>query len=414
MTGARIDPTGQPGGPVSAVEAGPPRPALVSRPLALVFAASFAGLTSFYLLLSVVPKYAATSGAGGIGAGLATGALFFSTTLTELATPRLVALLGYRLVFGAGLLLLGVPALGLSASADLAAIAVICLLRGIGLAIVVVVGSALVAVLVPAERRGEGLGLYGVVVGVPSIVALPLGLWLAAQAGYRTVFVAAALAAVSGLVALPGRGTRGPQMEPAAGVLAALKAPTLLLPSIVFLSTAMAAGVVVTFVPLAVLPDLERLAAPALLLFAAASTLSRWWAGRHTDRHPAADLLRPGVLLTGLGIAGLVLVDRRLALLAATTLVGAGFGVAQNASLTLMFDAVPRSEFESVSAVWNLAYDAGLGLGGAGFGVLVTRTGYAAGFALTAALMLATLAAVWHSRHLVARTRDRAGDAGMA
>jgi predicted MFS family arabinose efflux permease len=181
-----------------------------------------------------------------------------------------------------------------------------------------------------------------------------------------------------------------------------------LLPSFVFLTSAITAGVVVTFVPLAVPPALESLAAPSLLLFGAASTLTRWWAGRHADRRPAADLLRPGVLLAGLGLACLVLIGHGLALLAGTTLVGAGFGLAQNASITLMFAVVPRSEFESVSAIWNLAYDAGLGAGGAGFGVLVTGTGYPAGFALTAAVILVSLAAVRRSTHLVPRTRAEA------
>ena len=304
------------------------------------------------------------------------------------------------------------PALALGATPDLAVIAAICALRGIGLAIVVVVGSALVAALVPVERRGEGLGLYGVVVGVPSIVALPLGLWLAAQAGYRTVFVAAAIAALAGLVVLPRRGARGPDVEPVAGVLAALRAPAVLLPSVVFLTTALAGGVVVTFVPLAAPRAPGSLAALALLLFAAASTLSRWWAGRHTDRHPAADLLRPGALLAGLGVAGLVLVDVPLALLAATTLVGTGFGIAQNASLTLMFEAMPRAAYDSVSAIWNLAYDAGLGVGGAGFGVLLTLTGYPVGFAVTAALILGALAALWRSRRLVPARRDDGVAAG--
>jgi len=365
---------------------------LLTRGLALVFLASFAGLTSFYLLLSVVPKFAATSGAGAIGAGLATGALFFATTLTEIATPRLVAWWGYRTVFAAGLLLLGVPALGLSASSGMGAITVVCLLRGIGLAIVVVVGSALVPALVPAERRGEGLGLYGVVVGAPAVAALPLGLWLAAHAGYRPVFVVAAVSALAGLAALPALGRGEPAVAPAAGVAAALRTPDLLRPATLFLATAIAAGIVVTFVPLAAPPALGGFAAMALLVFAAASTLTRWWAGRFEDHHPSAELLRPSVLATVLGMAALVLIDRRLALLAAATLIGAGFGVAQNASLNRMLGAVPRSEYDAVSAVWNLAYDAGLGLGGAGFGVLCHWTGYQWGFALAGALILATVA----------------------
>lgn len=67
--------------------AGHPRPRLVGRHLALVFAAAFSMLTGFFLLFSVVPMYAAAGGAGGVGAGAATGALMLTTVLAELSLP---------------------------------------------------------------------------------------------------------------------------------------------------------------------------------------------------------------------------------------------------------------------------------------------------------------------------------------
>jgi predicted MFS family arabinose efflux permease len=66
---------------------------------------------------------------------------------------------------------------------------------------------------------------------------------------------------------------------------------------------------------------------------------------------------------------------------------GAGFGVTQNASLTIMYDRAPESGYSAVGALWNLAYDGGMGVGAAGFGVLAPRTGYPAAFILTAALL---------------------------
>ena len=67
-----------------------------------------------------------------------------------------------------------------------------------------VAGGAVTASLIPAERRGEGLALVGVVSGVPALAALPLGVWLAGHLGYGPVFVAGAIAALAVLPALPG------------------------------------------------------------------------------------------------------------------------------------------------------------------------------------------------------------------
>jgi predicted MFS family arabinose efflux permease len=356
---------------------------LVSGALALLFLANFGALSSFYLLLAVVPQYATA------GAGAATGALMLSTVAAELVTPRLVARAGYRTVLAAGLLLLGVPALLLPASASMPAILAVCLLRGVGLAIIFVVSGELSAVLVPPERRGEGLGVFGVVAGLPAVLALPLGLWLAEQTGYPAVFVAGGLVALAALVALPGLPDRqSASPERSLGVLAAARTPALARPSIAFAVTAMGAGVVVTFLPAAVRAGgAAGLAPAALLTQAAAGTVSRWWAGRYADRHGGARLLAPGVLAVAAGMLGLV-IGGPVAVLGGMALFGGGFGMVQNASLTLMFARARRSGYGAASALWNVAYDGGLGLGAAGFGVLVPHTGYPAAFALAAGVML--------------------------
>jgi predicted MFS family arabinose efflux permease len=366
-----------------------PRPPLVSRALLLVFVASFGAMTGFYLLLSVVPLYADSVGAGGIGAGLATGALMAATVAGELAVPRLMVRFGYRAVFAAGLVLLGAPALALPASTTLAAILAVSLVRGLGFAVVVVVGGALVASLVPGERRGEGLGVFGIVVGVPGVAALPLGVWLVGEAGYPAVFAAGAAAALAGLVVVPGLPGRAPQREPPVGVLAGMRTPALVWPAAAFSVTAMAAGVVVTFLPLAVDRGSGRLAAVALFVQAAGSTSARWWAGRYGDRHGPAVLLVPGVVATAAGMATLVLIDRPPAVLAGMALFGCGFGVTQIATMTVMLNRVAPSGFGTVSAIWNLAYDLGIGVGAFGFGVVAAQTGYPAAFGVTAALVLA-------------------------
>jgi MFS family permease len=229
---------------------------VMSRPLSLLFVSAFGSSTGFYLLASVVPLYAASIGGGSVGAGLASGALMLSTVAADLVTPRLVSAFGYRATLAAGLLLLGVPAFALGAASSMAWILAVCVARGAGFGITVVVGSALVAELLPPERRGEGLGLYGVVVGAPAVAALPLGVWLVGRVGYPPAFVAGAMAALAGfavVAGLPGRapGTARAPEKPV-GVLAGLGTPALLKPLMIFASTTMAAGVVATFVPLAV------------------------------------------------------------------------------------------------------------------------------------------------------------------
>ncbi|MEP7066902.1 MAG: MFS transporter [Gemmatimonadota bacterium] len=367
--------------------------------MVLLCSASFGAMICFYLLLSVVPQYATSIGASGIGAGFATGALMLSTVATELATPRIVARFGYRITLATGLALLGAPALALTLAHTMPAILAICLVRGAGLAIIVVVGGSLVASITPPDRRGEGLGLYGFIVNIPAVVGLPVGVWLAAHAGYPTVFIIAGLGGLAGIVAVPGLpAVKAAAHDEPVGVLAGLLTPALARPAIVFSATSMAAGVIVTFLPLAASHASGNLIAAALLIQAAASTLSRWSAGHLGDKHGHAALLIPGLLLAAVGMAALIMIASTTAIIVGMVLFGVGFGITQNATLTLMFDRVAPSGYDAVSAVWNVGYDAGLGLGAVVFGVVSTHTDYPIAFALLAAFMLAMLAPALYDR----------------
>jgi predicted MFS family arabinose efflux permease len=283
----------------------------------------------------------------------------------------------------------------------------VCLVRGIGLAIMFVASGALVAILVPPDRRGEGLGLMGVVSLIPAVLGLPLGLWLADHAGYSAVFVTGAAVSLVGLAAVPSLPNRQSESEDAISLSQALRSPTLLRLSGVFAGTTVAAGAIVTFLPLAVTSSFANLAALALFIHSGASTLARWWAGRYGDRHGAERLLVPGVLISGIGIFLLVLTAIPVSILIGMLCFGIGFGLIQNATLALMFERAPAG-YGAVSAIWSVAYDAGLGLGGAGFGVIATQTGYPPAFAITAALTLCAIVPAiqnrtWRSRHTVGR-----------
>src|SRR5215470_16216853 len=212
--------------------AGRPAGRLLSGPLALVFLAEFSSLTSFYLLLSVTPIYAAAAGAGSAGAGLVTSVLLLGTVAAELAAPVLMRRYGYWTMLVAGALLLGLPALALLRGGSLIVIVAVSAVRGLGFGLCTVMTGALTAVLLPPDRQGEGLGLFGIVATAPGIVALPGGVWLAGHTGMATVIVMAAATALVPLTVFPWlagrRGARPPEASSAGtgrpeGLLAGLR-----------------------------------------------------------------------------------------------------------------------------------------------------------------------------------------------
>ena len=78
-------------------------------------------------------------------------------------------------------------------------------------------------------------------------------------------------------------------------------------------------------------------------------------------------------------------------MIAGAAVFGLGFGVTQNVTQTVMYDRVPESAYGASSALWNLAYDTGIGAGAAGFGLVAAQTGYPTAFGLTGVVVLAAL-----------------------
>jgi predicted MFS family arabinose efflux permease len=377
-----------------------PRQRLMSPGLLAVLISAAGTSASLYLLLSTVPLYAATGPSGSAAAGLTSAAMMLSSVAAELLTPALVARFGYRVVFGLGVVLLGAPALALPLSAELALILPVSVLRGIGFGITVVVGAAVAALLAPARRRGESIGLYGVVSTIPAVVGLPLGVWLVGQIGTAPVFVLGGLSSVAMVAVLPwlpGRGAVGAGASGPGGVVTGLRSEALARPALAFAATTLAGGIVVTFLPLAATGVASGMVALALLVHAASSTITRWWAGRVADRSGAGSLLVPGLLVAAGGV-GMIVVPGPATLIGGMFLFGAGFGVVQSASLNLMLDRVAPAGYSTASAVWNIAYDAGWGLGSVLFGLIVAQTGYPLAFGLTAGVVAAAVLPAWSDR----------------
>ncbi len=372
-------------------------------PLAVTFLAEFTSLTSFFLLLSVMPMLAAAAGAGSSTAGMITGSLLLGTVAAEAVATAAIRRFGSRMVLAAGVVLLGAPALAMIAREPAAVMVSVSLVRGFGFGLCGVVTGALTAKLLPAERRGEGLGLLGLVSGVPAIVALPAGVWLA---GHHLAAAAAAMAAIVALLPLvairwlPGgreeRRAAGAGRRPGTRGSGRPGGAALRLP-LIFAAATVAAGVLDSFLPIAKgMPS--DLASAALLVQAITATLSRWQAGKRGDRYGHARLLIPALVVAALGMAAMMALGSPVVIFAGMALFGAGFGVIENATFALMIEQLPEAK---ASALWNLAYDAGYGAGPAVFGLICVRTGYPAAFALTSALILTVVPVALRERKAV-------------
>ncbi|RNL84607.1 MFS transporter [Halostreptopolyspora alba] len=369
------------------------------RLLVLATVTSFCG---YVLLLPLVPLWATRGGAGEFGAGLTTAMFMLTTVLTQLPMPWLLDHGGYRWTFPVGALLLGVPAPLMLLTVDLAGLLALSAVRGVGFGMLTVAGTALAARLVRPDQIGRAAGYYGMAVGLPNLVLLPGGVWLALSIGFDTAFWVAGVGPVLGAVAAfgiwlsVGEGRPPEDDDRVTAAREERRTGRVLGPLLVMLVAAVASSAIVTFLAI----PLERrpwIAIMALLAYSVLLVTGRWAAGWVSDRAGRPMLLVPAMVSAAIGMAltagaiwpardgwdGPGAVGGAVVVLGAA-LFGAGFGATQNDTVVVLFRRTGPADYGTASAAWNIGYDAGTGVGALGLGVALQYLGYGWGFALTA------------------------------
>ncbi|AKK11419.1 MFS transporter [Corynebacterium uterequi] len=353
------------------------------------------------LLLPVVPLAVLEGGGSAMLAGASTGAFILATVITQIGTPAMLRRVGYNPVMVASAFMLGVPALGHLLGTEAWVVLLFSALRGIGFGAITVAESALIAELVPRTYLGKATGLLGVAVGLAQMVFLAMGLFIADSFGYPAVYVAAAVVGLLGAVMC----LRIPRIK-AARVLppseitgrrvAAWK--LVLVPALAVTTLAMSYGAVSSFLPAAVRgmdsAASSAIAGVVLSVAGGASMVFRYISGVVADRRGEAGVLMiPAQVVGAVGMAlmaAIVALNWSVWLLVASAvLFGGSFGIVQNEALLSMFARLPREKVSEASAVWNIFYDAGTGLGSVIYAMVVARFAFAGAFALGACVIIA-------------------------
>ncbi|MDT0276347.1 MFS transporter [Blastococcus goldschmidtiae] len=379
-------------------EAGIRTPLWRGRGMQGLMGVTLLGFTSYCLTLASLPAYAVVGGAAESSAGVVTAVFLLATILTQTAIPALTARCGTGPVLVAGLLAMGLPAPLYVLDDSVFWISALSAVRGAGFAVLTVLGATLAIRVAPRERRGEAVGVYGLAIAIPNLVAIPAGaaLVLNGHVGWLAWLSAAPVLGVVFVPMLVGSVGPEPRPGPAGSGRAAVRAA--LAPSAVLFVVTLAGGGLVTFLPIE-RPD-GAVATVALLVFGLGAAVTRWGAGLLADRLRSRMLLplsllgaAAGMVVTALGLGG----DRTWIVVGAA-LCGAGFGAVQNLTLLAAFRRAGENGTTTASAVWNASFDGGTGTGALLIGLVAAGIGLdwtyvAVGVLLTLLWPLASVAA---------------------
>ncbi|AZA13000.1 MFS transporter [Corynebacterium choanae] len=368
---------------------------------------------SWSLLLPVVPLAVIQAGGSETLAGGTTAAFMATTVVTQWFTPQLVRRFGYIAVMVASAFILGGPSFLYAFSVDPLPVLLISAVRGVGFGAICVAQAALIAELVVPALLGKASGTLGFVIGLVQMIMLPVGLYLAEHVGFTFTYVTAsvvALAATALCITLP-KVAPAPKHDVAnAGGLPPVATWKLItIPALAVGTFAMGYGAVSSFVPAAIgQADPARgatIAGIVLAVAAGSQMLCRYAAGLIADRRGMAGVTTFPSLIAG--VVGLALMALILGfgispwwMIVAAALFGGGFGAVQNEALLMMFARLPRSRVTDASALWNMSYDGGTGIGAVALGVVAGSLAYAGMFGVAAGIIAFGLFSVWIDRQL--------------
>lgn len=355
-----------------------------------------AGFTGFFVTLSSLPAYVASTGSSTTSAGASTTVMLVVTVLVQPAVPALLRRLSTSATVAIGMMALGLPAPFLIWSSSGPVLYSICVVRGAGFAMFTVAGTFMASEVAPPGRHGELAGLYGLAVAIPNVVMVPLGVLLLHAVGFWPIAAIAGLPVLGSTLAVGGGWRRPvaseptPEMRRGATRRAVISA---LPPGAVLCAITIAGGAVVTILPIV---RSGPVATVGLLMFGAVAALARWQAGVQVDRRRQPGLLAGACALA---IAGLLALASGLsgrsdaAVLAACAVLGAGYGAVQCLTLVYAFARSAPRERPIASAVWNGAFDAGTAIGATLIGLLTgAGLGWWGAFAVLAVVVAAVMA----------------------
>lgn len=360
------------------------RPSILTRPFLLTCAAGMLLFASFQLLTAVLPLYVKDDlGGSSTAVGLIVGIFSAAALLPRLFIGREIDRRGSKrfLIIGAALFM---SASTLYLFADSVTLVLgVRAVHGLGMAFFHTASFTFIAHIAPDSRRGEAMGIWGLVSTFATAISPYLGLVLRDTYGLNTVFSLGVVCAAgaAGLLLLVHEPHRPRESSHVSGGLLEL---SVMPAAIVVLLSNLVYGAVIAFIVIyAEERDIPN-AGLYFTVFAIAVLASRVFGGRLADRLSRMAVIIPTLVLTILAMGTLALADSLGLLLLTGVLFGLAFGAGQPALNAYAVDLVEPHRRGAGMATFTSFFEAGIGAGSVGMGIVAGFTGYAAMFAISA------------------------------
>lgn len=382
-----------------------PKEKIWTRDFILICFANFFIFLGFQMTLPTIPLYVEELGGNDQLIGLVIGIFTFSALLLRPYAGGALETRGRGLVYIVGLAIFVVSVGSFGFMGSIALLFLMRVVQGVGWGFSTTASGTIATDLIPATRRGEGMGYYGLSGNVALALGPSLGLIFAGKLSFEVFFLICAGLGFAALLLSLSISYKKPEPKP---VKTKAKLDffekTALKPSILLFFITVTFGGIASFLPLYTAQKHIEGIQWYFLFYAIALMVTRAFAGQLYDRKGHQAVFLPGTLLILVAMILLAWLPSSFILYIAAGLYGLGFGTVQPALQAWAIEKSPMNRRGMANATFFSFFDLGIGVGAMVFGQLGHMFGYSSIYIGSAISVFITM--VLYAYILV---KDRAG-----
>lgn len=372
---------------------------LWTKDFVCAFIANLFGFFSFYLLVPILPFYvtqelgASESVAGVILALYTISALVirpFSGFMVDMFARKPLYLICYALftaVF-AGYLIAGTLTLFI----------ILRIVHGMAFGMNTVSGSTLAIDIMPSERRGEGIGYFGMASNIAMALGPMTALFLYANYSFHVIFATSFCASLLGLITILFIHAPRKIIPPQKEVLSLDRFILVkgLRGACVSMTIAIGYGVVMNYIGMYG-QQLGMGSATGMFftLLAIGIVSARVLSAKLINKGYLDRVIYTGSLLLLIGFSTLIVHGTSTTFYICAVLLGLGYGYVAPAFQTMFINLAEHNRRGTANSMYYTAWDCGIGIGTASGSIIIEAVGFAGVFSMCLLAVLVSLVYFW-------------------
>ncbi|HEY4552222.1 MAG TPA: MFS transporter [Bacillaceae bacterium] len=347
-----------------------------TRDFILICLSNFFVFLGFQMTLPTIPLFVEELGGNDQLIGIVVGIFTFSALLLRPYAGHALESRGRRFVYltGLGIFILSVGSFGFAKS--LLFLFLMRIIQGVGWGFSTTASGTIATDLIPAKKRGEGMGYYGLSGNIALALGPTLGLSLAGVISFTQLFVFCAVLGLAALLLSSRIRFKEVQEQTVQLKKWDFYEKAALPPSLLLFFITVTFGGIASFLPIYSAQKGISGIQWYFLLYALALMLTRLFAGKLYDRKGHKAVFIPGALLILVSMGLLAWLPNSLILFVAAVLYGFGFGTLQPALQAWSVKDVQPNRRGMANATFFSFFDLGVGVGAIAFGQIAHWFGY--------------------------------------